>query len=132
MLSKTKRILLMEDDIFLRDVTGRMLKKAGYDVETAGDGAEAVELFRSERDAGRPFDVVILDLTVSDGMGGSDAIEKIRGVDPDIKAIVSSGHAGSTVLFRFREYGFHGVLRKPYEMNELIETVRQVLAGNSR
>ncbi len=104
-----------------------MLKKAGYDVATASDGAEAVELFRNEKDAGRPFDIVILDLTVSDGMGGSEAIEKIRALEPNIKAIVSSGHADSPVLFRFREYGFHGVLRKPYEMNELTETVRQAL-----
>ncbi|MBI3591917.1 MAG: response regulator [Nitrospirae bacterium] len=131
-MDKTKRILLMEDDRHLRKVTELMLKKAGYDVATASNGAEAIEIFKIEKDAGRPFDIVILGLIVSDGMGGIETIKAMRAVDPDINAIVSTTHADSPVLSRLCEYGFQAVLRKPYEMNELTETVRQMLTHDTR
>jgi len=75
-----------------------------------------------------PFDAVIMDLTVPGGMGGIDAIGKIRETDPNIKAIVSSGYSNDPVMSNFGEYGFDAVIAKPYKPKELYEVLKEVLA----
>ncbi|MGA1876187.1 MAG: response regulator, partial [bacterium] len=91
----------------------------GYMVECVADGAAAVEAFTRANESGRPFDAVILDLTVPGGMGGQEALEKIHEIDPKAKVIVSSGYADDPVLADYRRYGFSGAVAKPYEISEL-------------
>ena len=83
------------------------------------------------REAGRPFDVVILDLTVPGGMGGRETIEKLRQMDPQVRAIVSSGYSHDPVLAQYRAHGFLGMVPKPYDLHELLKVVYTVMQGNA-
>lgn len=123
----TWRVLVMDDDEVVRNLTVQKLIRLGYDSEGALNGEEAVFKFKAARDSGKPFDVVILDLIVRDGMGGKDTLGMLMEVDPDVKAILTSGHAVDPVLTNFWEYGFFGVIRKPFVIKELDITIRQAL-----
>ena len=121
------RILLMDDEAIVRDVSGAMLKYIGYEVNFAKNGMETIELYRKAKKSGSPFDVVILDLTIPGGMGGEEAIKKLIKIDPGVKAIVSSGYSDDPIMSNFREYGFSGVLLKPYIIQELSEVLHKVM-----
>jgi CheY-like chemotaxis protein len=122
------RILIMDDEEVIRDVVGEMLVHLGYEVGFAGDGAEAIRLYQDAMKAYRPFHAVIMDLTIPGGMGGKEAIAKLREIDADVKAIVSSGYSNDPVMANFTEYGFVGVVTKPYKMKDLSETLRRILS----
>ena len=118
MTSKGK-ILLMDDEQVILDVTHEVMKFLGYDVMFAKDGAFAVELFSREKMGGHPFDLVILDLSVPDGMGGKEAFEKIREVDPSVKVVISSGYTNDPMMADYAKYGIAGILAKPYRINDI-------------
>ena len=124
-------ILVMDDEAEVRETTGAILTRLGYDVEYAGDGEEAIERYRAAGAAGRPFDLVIMDLTVPGGLGGHEALKRLREIDPRIKAIVSSGYSDDPVMADFRKYGFSAVVTKPFRVKELSEVVHRVLAGQA-
>ncbi len=126
-LSGEGKVLLMDDDEAIRKVAGNMLKHLGYEVEFAEEGAQAIELYKKARESGDPFDLVILDLTVPGGMGGKEAIKRLREVDPGVKAIVSSGYSNDPIIAEFKKYGFSGVVAKPYKIKELSEELRKVM-----
>jgi CheY-like chemotaxis protein len=113
----------MDDEEVVLDVVKEMIVTLGHEAECASDGDRATEMFRHAREAGRSFDVVILDLTVKRGMGGEQAIGRIREVEPDVVAVVSSGYADNPVVADYRTYGFSAVLNKPYR----IEAIRDCL-----
>jgi CheY-like chemotaxis protein len=122
-----QRILFMDDEEMLRSVVSRMLEIMGYDVMAAADGDEALRLYIEAAENGSRFDAVILDLSVNDGMGGREAAEKLVEYDPDVIALVSSGFVGDTVLQNYREFGFRGVIPKPYTSDELRDGLSKVL-----
>ncbi len=122
-----KRILFMDDEEMLRSVVSRMLEIMGYDVMAAADGDEALRLYIEAAENGSRFDAVILDLSVNDGMGGREAAKKLVEYDPDVIALVSSGFVGDTVLQNYREFGFRGVIPKPYTSDELRDGLSKVL-----
>jgi PAS domain S-box-containing protein len=126
------RILLMDDDVMLREVAGAMLTNIGYEVGFAKDGSEAIALYAGARDSSRPFDAVIMDLTIPGGMGGKEAIIKISAIDPHVKAIVSSGYSQDDIMANFREHGFSAVITKPYKITDLSSTLHKVITGNQR
>ena len=99
---------------------------------TAGDGREAIRCYVKAREKGKPYDVVILDLTVRDGMGGRETVKELKKIDPDVRAIVSSGYSQDPTISRFREFGFCGVVSKPYSMTELAQEVAQAIASPDR
>jgi CheY-like chemotaxis protein len=124
------RILVMDDESAVREVAGRMLKHIGYkDVEFAADGAEAIKLYKAAMKSGHPFSVVILDLTIPGGMGGEATMRELLKIDPGVKAIVSSGYIDDSVIAKFREYGFSGMVAKPYTIEELRKAVQDVIGG---
>lgn len=123
------RILLMDDEELIRTVTGEMLMKLGYEVELAEDGAKAVDVYRKAKESGKPFDAVIMDLTIPGGMGGKDAIKKLLEIDPAIKAIVSSGYSDDPIMADYKKYGFKGCIAKPYKMAEVSRIVNEVIRG---
>ncbi|MFA4875936.1 MAG: response regulator [Methanoregula sp.] len=121
------KVLLMDDEQIILDVTQEVLRFLGYDVMFAQDGETAYNLYVREKNAGAPFDIVILDLSVPEGMGGKEAIEKIRSFDPEVKAIVSSGYSNDPVVQDFTRYGFSGKLSKPYKINDMKMILEQLM-----
>ncbi len=121
------RILVMDDEQIVRDVSSDMLQSLGYDVECAKTGAEAVERYSRALEEEQPFQAVIMDLTVPGGMGGRDAIKKLLAIDPDVKAIVSSGYSNDPIMADFKKYGFKGVIIKPYNIDSFSKILHDVL-----
>ncbi|UCB42115.1 MAG: response regulator [Dehalococcoidales bacterium] len=106
----------------------RALTDVGYEVLLVVDGEETIEQYTKAREAGCPFDAVILDLTVPGGMGGGEAIRKLLEIDPDAKVIASSGYSTDPVIADNKKHGFSGVVIKPYRVSELRGTLHNVLA----
>jgi two-component system, cell cycle sensor histidine kinase and response regulator CckA len=125
------RILVMDDNEVVRELVRRLLQQMGHEVELVGDGHGAVEAYGSAKGQGRPFDVVILDLTVRRGVGGQEAIGELLKVDPDVKAIIMSGYANDPVVMKAERYGFKGVLTKPFDRQSLRKVLARVLGPAS-
>lgn len=121
------RILFMDDKDFVRKAVSEVLVVLGYEVECAKEGEQTLEMYRGARGAGTLFDVVVLDLTVSSGMGGRETIEKLLDIDPSVKIIVSSGYPHDPVVVDYRRFGVKGVIIKPYNSSELEEILEKVL-----
>lgn len=119
------KVLLMDDEQIILDVTLEVLRFLEYDVMFARDGVAALNLYKQEKEAGVPFDLVILDLSVPEGLGGKDAIALLKAYDPTVKAIVSTGYSHDPVVLDFHQYGFSGRLSKPYKINDLKELLEQ-------
>ncbi len=117
----------MDDEDQLREIVAEMLKYLGYKADLAADGAEAVALYIKAKEAGEPYDAVIIDLTIPGGMGGKEAIEKLREYDPQVKAIVSSGYSNDPIMAEYRKYGFSGVAAKPFEIADLGKILHDIL-----
>ncbi|MCK5341734.1 MAG: response regulator, partial [Desulfobulbaceae bacterium] len=124
--SGSGKILVMDDDDMVRNVTSEMLTTLGYEVETARNGVEAIKLYQQSSEAGKPYDAVILDLTIPGGMGGRETIEKLLAINPEIKAIVSSGYSNDPILSEYQKYGFCEVLVKPMMLGELSEVLKKL------
>lgn len=125
------RILVMDDEDIVRDAVTSLLQFLGYEVATALDGSAALKMYSDALAEGRPFAAVIMDLTIPGGMGGKEAVRKLKEIDPDARAIVSSGYFTDPVMANFQEYGFDGVVPKPYQIDELGSVIKGVLAGRS-
>jgi CheY-like chemotaxis protein len=113
------RVLVMDDEARIREMIGEMLGFLGYEAALCASGEDAIALYRKELDAGRPFDLVILDLTIRGGMGGKDTIRALTAIDPGVKAIVSSGYSQDPVMAAYDRYGFIGIMAKPYTIGQL-------------
>ncbi len=121
------KILVMDDEKTIRNVTERILMELGYEVRCASDGAETIALYQDAARSGRPFDAVIMDLTIPGGMGGKEAIRQLLSFDPQVTAIVSSGYSNDPIMADFEKYGFRGVATKPYRIEKLSWILHDVL-----
>jgi CheY-like chemotaxis protein len=116
-------VLIMDDEEYILEVLVKMLKYHGFTVSTAKTGEEAVALYKENLESGSSYEYVILDLTVFNGMGGKETVEILRDIDPDVKAIVSSGYSDNPVLANYRDYGFSGILSKPYVIEDVLKAI---------
>jgi CheY-like chemotaxis protein len=121
------RILVMDDEEIIRDVLSSMLEFLGYEVEFSLDGQDALDKYREAMQRDKRFDAIIMDLTIPGGKGGKEAIHDLREIDPGVRAIVSSGYSNDPVMSNFTEYGFTGVVKKPFKIEELDEVLDQTL-----
>ena len=120
-------ILILEDDSLIRQLLVANLEREGYEVTETEDGVDTVARYIEKYRSGNPYDLVIMDLSVPKGMGGARAIKEILQVDSEVKAIVSSGYSDDPVMANPQSFGFSGVLPKPYQPNELISLVSEIL-----
>jgi signal transduction histidine kinase/ActR/RegA family two-component response regulator len=125
------KILLMDDEEAIRDLAREILTLLGYEVVLAKDGQDAVALYNEAKKSGDPFDAVVMDLTIPGGMGGGEAIRILRETDPEIKAIVSSGYSNDPIMAEYEQFGFSGVVAKPYTINQLSEVLSEVIGSET-
>lgn len=121
------KILVMDDEEQIRTTMRLILEYLGYEAELVEDGGKALARYSAAKDAGQPFDAVIVDLTVPGSMGGRELIQRLRQVDPEVKALVFSGYADDPIMSHFEEFGFRGFIRKPYSIQDVSEALHKVL-----
>jgi len=121
------RVLVMDDDEVIRKMLINMLKLAGYEAETTTEGSETLEKYAQAMKEDKPFDVVIMDLTIPGGMGGKEAVSKLLKIDPGARVIVSSGYATDPIMSEYKKHGFSAVIAKPYSVKQLEETLHSLL-----
>ena len=121
------KILVMEEEDFIRKLIEKMLTQKRFQVICAKDGDEAIELYQSAQMLQESFDIVILDLNVTCGMGAKETIKQLIEIDSKVKGIVSSGYAFDDVIVNPSKYGFCGSITKPFTMNELVSIVSQTM-----
>lgn len=127
LLPGTGKILLMDDEEDLLHVMGDSLSALGYDITLSRDGRQAIKLYARAQEQKQPFDLVILDLTIPGGLGGKQTIKKLLALDPAVKAIVISGYSDDPVLARYHDFGFKGMVEKPFTVAELSQIVGKVI-----
>ncbi|MCE9612760.1 MAG: PAS domain S-box protein [Lentisphaerae bacterium] len=119
----TGTILVVDDDETVRTVVRSMLERVGFGVAAAGDGLEAVRVFR---DGAQHIDCVVLDLTMPH-MDGEETFMELNQLRPGVPIVISSGYPREDIVRRFTGRGIAGVLEKPYEFGALTKTLRDVL-----
>jgi PAS domain S-box-containing protein len=123
----TGRVLFMDDDEKICALTAGMLTGLEYKYDIAKHGEEAITLYKRYLNIGRPYDAVIMDLTIIGGMGGEMAFRKLRELDPDVRAIISSGYDSEEMAQQYLDMGFCGYLTKPYRVADLGRILKTVL-----
>jgi len=120
------KILLMDDQEPILKMVGRMLNRMGYETSSATDGSQAVRMYKESQFSENQFDLVVLDLTVPGGMGGLKTIIELLKIDPKVKAVVSSGYSNDPVMANYEDYGFCGIIPKPYTKAQLSEVLNRI------
>jgi len=121
----TKRILFMDDDATVRRVITLLLENLGHRVKSVSKGDEAIASYKAALSSPSPFDLVILDLTIKQGMGGIETVKHLREIDPDVTAIICSGFSSKDELVKYRDYGFSGVIIKPFYSEDLEDIIQK-------
>jgi len=124
-------ILVMDDDEMVRELAALILKRFGYNVTTCVNGTEAISLYKAAREAGSPFALVVMDLTIPGGMGGIETARQILAFDPCAHLIVSSGYSDDPVMANFSEYGFCASIEKPYKVEDISRILFNVKSGSA-
>lgn len=124
-----ERILIMDDDGAVRTVLSQLLKNSGYDVVCTALGTETLEKYAAAMKGGNPFSVVVMDLTIPGGMGGKEAVVKLLEIDPRARVVVASGYSNDPIMANFQEYGFCGVIVKPFNIDEFLAVIKKASAG---
>ena len=123
---------MLEDDGLIRRLIAVTLRRDGHEVVETADGHDTVRLYSEAMEAGRPFDLVLSDLTIEHGLGGVETMRALRQMDPDVLAIVSSGYSDAPAMARPDAFGFSAVLPKPYPPRELRTLVSEMLKRRKR
>jgi len=123
----TGRVLFMDDDEHICSLTASMLESLDYKFDIAKRGEDAITLYKRYLNIGRPYDAVIMDLTVIGGLGGEGTFAVLRDLDPDVRAIVSSGYDNEEMAKQYLDMGFCGYLTKPYRVTDLGKVLKAVL-----
>ncbi len=127
--SGKRRILILDDDDLVRRIVQEMVESAGYTVVATAAGEQTIEEYKRAQNAGTPFDMVILDLTIVGGMGGRETMAALRAMDPRVCAILSSGYTSDDTIVNYSAYGFREVIKKPYRSQELVALIGMTLEG---
>ena len=130
-LKFNRRVLVLEDERIVRDVLLKMFTRLGCKCSFAENGVDAIYAYEKARESGFPFDMVVLDLTVPGGMGGQETMLRLREVDPDVVAVVSSGYVNDPVIADCERFGFKATIIKPYSMQDLVRLLKRLFPPDS-
>jgi PAS domain S-box-containing protein len=125
---KKARIMVMDDDELVLNISQAMLSTMGHEVVLAEDGTEAIQLYKEALNSDTPIDLILMDLTIPGGMGGKDAVTEVLALDPNAKVIVSSGYSNDPIMAKCQEHGFCAAIVKPYQLQELTRIINQAMA----
>ena len=120
-------ILVMDDEPLVRQLAESGITALGCTVVTSTDGQEAINLYRKALKQGKPFDGVLLDLTVPGGMGGKQTLEFLRELNPNVRAAVFSGYSNDPIMSNYEEFGFVAAISKPFRIISLSEVIAKLL-----
>ena len=124
------RVLVMDDEEPIRTLIAHLLRRVGLEVALTATGSEAVAYYHEAWKEGRPPQVLVMDLTVPGDMGGAQALDAIRKINPDVRAIVASGYSSDPIVANFKDYGFCARVLKPFNIQQLIGVIMEVLGGS--
>ena len=122
-----KKILVMDDEDMVGEIACQMLSYLGFDAVHVFDGKAAIQEFQEQKDKGQPFNAVIMDLTIPGGMGGKEAVTKILAVDSNAQVFVSSGYSNDPAMVNFKDFGFTGVIVKPFDLAAIQKVLDQLV-----
>ncbi|MCK5707623.1 MAG: response regulator [Candidatus Aureabacteria bacterium] len=122
-LELKQKILIMDDEKEIVAILSDFLQRIGSEVEITLNGEEAIEKYKNAKEAGQGFTLVLLDLTISGGMGGKETMEELKKIDPEVNAFVMSGYSKDPVLSNFKEYGFKGYILKPFDLEKVVKLI---------
>ncbi|MBN1479760.1 PAS domain S-box protein [candidate division KSB1 bacterium] len=120
-------VMIMDDEELVLEVAEEMLRQLGFRVQRSKNGEELLEIYEQAVQSKTKPDFVLMDLTVSAGMGGVEAMRKLLKLDPEVKAIVSSGYSNDEIMSNYPKYGFAGVVAKPYTLDDIERVIARVL-----
>lgn len=126
------RVLILDDEKDVVILAEQMLRRLGIKCVGVAHGDAAVQAFALAMGQNKPFTVFIADLTIPGGLGGVEAFRKIRAMDKTVRGIVISGYSNDTVMANFEEYGFSAAVRKPFEQDQLIESIDLAFKNSKR
>lgn len=127
LIIRNGRVLIMDDNVLIKDIIKEKLLEVGYDTEFAFEAYEAIEKYKKARYYNQPFDAVILDLIIPGGMGGKEVLAKLIEIDPKTKAIAISGYSDDPAISDCVSYGFKSSIGKPFDLDELCEVLHKVI-----
>jgi PAS domain S-box-containing protein len=130
-IKTNQRILVMDDEEDVQATIKAILTHLGFAVDCAPNGEETINLYKQAKATGRGFSAVIMDLTIKGGMGGKETIGELIKIDPQVKAIVSSGYADDPILTDFKKYGFCASISKPFRVEEIAKVLNSVLSAKA-
>jgi two-component system, cell cycle sensor histidine kinase and response regulator CckA len=128
LLRGTGRVLVLEDQVYIRETLKNMLTILGYEGVFSSRGEETIRLYEKTFPRNKPFDLVLMDITIKGGLGGEETLERLLRIDPEVRAIVSSGYSNHPVVANYKIYGFKNVIRKPFTLYELSKVLFDTLA----
>jgi CheY-like chemotaxis protein len=117
----------MDDEGIVADIAQQMLVYLGYEATVAVDGEEAIKLYREAYEQEKPYDLVIMDLNIPQGMGGMEAVKHVLEIDKEAKVMVSSGYSSDPIMQEYRNYGFCGCIAKPFDLKGLQEALQAAM-----
>ena len=125
------KVLVMDDEKMIRELASEMLEVLGHTPESVYGGEEALARYAGAMASEDPYDLVVMDLTIPNGMGGKEAIVEMLKLDPNAKVIVSSGYSNDPVMGDFRKFGFRYVMPKPYKMKDFESAINHAMTDGS-
>ena len=120
-----RHCLVMDDDPLILKTVKLLLLRLGFDSTLAKNGEEAVNYYIQAQKNKKPFQFLILDFIIPDGMGGIETLDKIREIDPNVKIILASGYKND-ILERYKDFGFNFMLKKPFTIFELKQAITAI------
>ncbi len=121
------RILLMDDDPLVREVSKKMLEKLGHTADVSIDGLQTLKKYKKAFEKNNPYALVIMDLTIPGGMGGKEAVKELLLFDPKAKVVVASGYSNDPVLANYKDHGFKARVTKPYTVENITHVIDMAL-----
>ena len=121
------KILVLEDELIVQETVSMMIEELGYSVDCASCGKIAIEMYKEAMNSDRPYDAILMDVTIRGGMGGAETIQNLLKLDPEARAAVYSGYSNDPILAQFKSYGFIDCMTKPFKMNDLAGVLSRLI-----